>query len=193
MKYQLNLSNNPFPRYRTVNVLLIGLVALTVAFSAWQLVSLLGYVEEVQELTATDQETRIEWESLGDQIGDIEDRLGRPEALAGIEEVRFLNAVIERQRFSWTLLLEDIERVIPRAVYLVTLQPQIGDSGEVLVRLEARGQTIDALSQFIRNLEGTDTFRDVAVSSEARGGVDENSEIQLTMTVQYTARERATE
>ena len=193
MKYQLNLSNNPFPHYRTVNVLLSGVVALTVAFSAWQLVSLLGYVEAVQALTATEQETRVEWESLGDQIGDIDDRLGRPEALAGIEEVRFLNAVIERQRFSWTLLLEDIERVIPRAVYLVALQPQIGDSGEVLVRLEARGQTIDALSQFIRDLEGTDTFRDVAVSSEARGGVDENSEIQLTMTVQYTARERATE
>ena len=193
MKYHLNLSNNPFPHYRTVNVLLSGLVVLTVAFSAWQLVSLGGYVEEVRELTATEQETRVEWKSLGDQIGDIEDRLGRPEALAGIEEVRFLNAVIERQRFSWTLLLEDIERVIPRAVYLVALQPQIGDSGEVLVRLEARGQTIDALSQFIRDLEDTDTFRDVAVSSEARGGVDGNSEIQLTMTVQYTARERVTE
>ncbi len=185
MKYHLNLSKTPFPHYRTANILLSGVVVLTLAFSAWQMLSLRGYVEEVRGLAAIEQEVRVEWESLGDQIEDIDGRLRRPEALAEIDEVRFLNAVIERQRFSWSLLLKEIERVIPRAVYLVALEPAIGESGEVLVRLEARGQTIDALSQFIRDLEGTDTFRDVAVSSEARGGADGLSEIQLTMTVQY--------
>jgi Tfp pilus assembly protein PilN len=188
MKYHLNLSNNPFPHYRTANVLLSGVVVLTLVFSVWQLVSLRGYVDDVRKLAATKQELRVEWESLGDQIEDIDARLRRPEALAEIDEVLFLNTVIARQRFSWTLLLNDIERVIPQAVYLVALEPETGDSGEVLVRLEARGQTIDGLSEFIRDLEGADTFRDVAVSSESRGGVDGLSEIQLTMTVQYMPR-----
>ncbi len=184
MKYHLNLSNSPFPHYRTTNVLLSGVLILVAAFSVWQLVSFLGYIDDVQVLGEDEQEARVEWASLGDQISDIEARLGRPEALAGIEEVRFLNTVIERQRFSWTLLLADIEGVIPRAVYLVTLQPQIGESGEVLVRMEAIGQTIDALSQFIRDLEGTDRFQDVAVSSETRS-IDGGTEIQLTMTAAY--------
>ncbi len=193
MKYLLNVSNNPFPHYRTANVLLSGVLVLTVVFSTWQLVSLREYAGGVRELAAIEQDVRVEWESLGDQIADIDGRLRRPEALAEIEEVRFLNTVIERQRFSWTLLLDDIERLIPRAVYLVALQPQIGDSGEVFVRLVARGRTVDALSQFIRDLESTDTFRDVAVSSEARGGIEGNSEIQLTMTVQYMPGARVSE
>ena len=193
MKYHLNLSNNPFPHYKAANVVLSGVVVLTLAFSTWQLVSLRGYLEGVREVTATEQDARVEWESLGDQIADIDGRLRRPEVLAEIEEVRFLNTVIERQRFSWSLLLNDIERVIPRAVYLAALQPQIGDSGEVLVSLEARGRTVDALSEFIRDLESTDTFRDVTVSSEMRGGTDGNSEIHLTMTVQYINGARAVE
>ena len=184
MKYHLNLSSSPFPHYRATNGVLSGVLILVAVFSVWQLVSFLGYMDNVQALGAAEQEARVEWASLGDQISDIDARLGRPEALAGIEEVRFLNTVIERQRFSWTLLLADIEDVIPRAVYLVTLQPQIGESGEVLVRMEAIGQTIDALSQFIRDLEGTDRFGDVAVSSETRS-IDGGTEIQLTMTARY--------
>ncbi len=190
MKYHLNVSNNRFPHYRAANVVFSGIVVLTLAFSAWQLVNLIVYVDEVRELSATEQEARVEWQLLRDQVAEIDGRLRRPEALAEIEEVRFLNTVVERQHFSWTLLLDEIERVIPRAVYLVALEPQIDDSGEVLVRIEARGETIDALSQFIRDLERTDTFRDVGVSSEARLDTDGDSEIQLTMSVQYMPRSR---
>ncbi len=188
MNYYLNLSNDPFPRYRVVNVLLSLVVIGTLAFSAWQFVSLSGYLEGVRELAATEQEARVQWESLGDQISDIDARLRRPEVLAEIEEVRFLNTVIERQRFSWTLLLDEIERIIPPTVYLVALQPQVDASGAVMVRMEAIGQSIEALSRFIGDLERTDTFRDVAVSSEAHGEVDGDPEIQLTMTVQYLPR-----
>ena len=118
-------------------------------------------------------------------MADLDERLRRPEALAAIEEVRFLNQVIDRKRFSWTHLLGEIERVIPRNVYLLTLEPRIDAAGLVQVQMQTRGQAIDDLSRFISDLEGASAFRDVTVLSEARGDVEGRSEIHLNMEVQY--------
>ena len=185
MRYELNLSSHPFPHYRTTNVLLGGVLLLAVAFSVWQMTSLPRYADQLSALSDREQKARVEWEHLGAQVADLDERLRRPEALVAIEEVRFLNQVIERKRFSWTHLLGEIERVIPRTVYLLTLEPRIDAAGLVQVQMQTRGQTIDDLSRFILELEGASAFRDVTVLSEARGDVEGRSEIHLNMEVHY--------
>ena len=185
MRYQLNLSSHPFPHYRTTNLLLGGVFILAVAFSVWQMARLSQYSDQVGELSAREQAARVEWESLGERIGELDERLRRPEALAAIEEVRFLSQVVERKRFSWTHLLGEIEQIIPRAVYLVTLEPRIDDAGLVQIQMQVRGPTIEDLSRFILDLEGATAFRNVTVSSEARGDVEGRAEIQLNMEVRY--------
>ena len=185
MRYALNLSSHPFPHYRTTNVLLGGVLLLAVAFSVWQMTSLPRYADQLSALSDREQKARVEWEHLGAQIADLDERLRRPEALVAIEEVRFLNQVIERKRFSWTHLLGEIERAIPRTVYLLTLEPRIDTAGLVQVQMQTRGQTIEDLSRFILGLEGASAFRDVTVLSEARGDVEGRSEIHLNMEVHY--------
>ena len=127
----------------------------------------------------------MEWEALGRQIQELEQRLSQPEARAQIEEVRFLSQTLERKRFSWTVLLDEIERVIPQNVYLVGLEPAISEEGQVDISMEARGQTIDDLSEFIAGLEQTAAFRDVAVTIEERGFVEGRPEIRVVMGAQY--------
>jgi Tfp pilus assembly protein PilN len=186
MKYELNLSGYPFPRYRTTNIVFSLIFVLTLAFCVWQLASFFGYAERVRNLRAVEQDLRTEWQALGSQLDGINERLRRPEALDEMEEIRFLNTLIERQLFSWSVFLVEIERLIPRDVYLAALQPEISETGDVLVRMDARGRTISALSQFIRDLEDADTFRNVTVLNEAHGDVDSLSEeVLLTMTAEY--------
>jgi len=51
--------------------------------------------------------------------------------------------------------------------------------------MDVRGRNIDVLSQFIRNLEGADTFQNAVVLSESRADLGGGSEILLSMTVEY--------
>ena len=185
MRFQLNLSSHPFPHYRTTNLLLGGVFFLTVAFSVWQAAGVSRFSDQLGSLSAREQAARVEWEFLGERIGELDERLRRPEALAAIEEVLFLNQLVERRRFSWTHLLDEIERIIPRAVYLVTIEPRIDDAGLVQIQMQVRGQTIEDLSGFILDLEGAAAFRDVTVLSEARGDVEGRAEIELSMEVSY--------
>lgn len=185
MRYQLNLSSQPFPRYRRTNVLLGALFVLVLVFSLWQALGFVGYARQIRDLRTLEEQERVEWESLAMQLDGLNGRLQGVEARTEMEEIQFLNTLIEQRRFSWTLLLLEIERIIPSDVYLTQLQPQPGAEGSVLVHMDARGRTIPVLSQFIRDLEAADTFRDVTVLNEARADGETGSEILLTMTVEY--------
>ncbi len=184
-RYQLNLANRPFPRYRATNVLLTAILLLIAAFSLWQVLGFLDYTEEVAALGGTEQEVRVDWEYLGGRVDELRQQLNRPEAVAQMQEIRFLNQVVERKSFSWSSLLSVIEDVIPRGVYLTALEPQIDDRGRIRIAMEARGRSVAEISTFIAGLEQTPVFKDVAVSVEERDFEDGLAEILVLMDAEY--------
>ncbi len=184
-RFQLNLASRPFPRYRTPNVVLSGVLVALLVFSVWEGAGFLRYTEMAEGLRVIEQEARVEWEHLGDRVETVEERLNRPESVALLDEIEFLEQVIDRKGFSWIGLLAEIENVIPPSVYLMSLAPQIDASQNVLVAMEARGKSIDDLSAFIAGLEETAAFRDVKVSIEERGVVAGRPEIRVLMDVLY--------
>jgi Tfp pilus assembly protein PilN len=155
-------------------------------FSIWQAVGFLRFNDLAEDLRAAERDARVEWEYLGEQVQTVEARLDRPESVALLEEIQFLDEVIQRKGFSWIALLNEIENVIPRSVYLRSLVPEVAGAQTVLVQMEARGKSIDDLSAFISGLEGTAAFRDVKVSIEERGDVAGQAEIRVLMNALYT-------
>ena len=188
-RYQLNLATRPFPSYRTTNVLLTAILGLMVAFSLWQVLGFLNYTERVAELRGTEQELRVDWDYLGGRVDELRGKLNRPDALAQMEEIRFLNQVVERKSFSWSRLLSVIEDVIPRGVYLTALEPQIDNRGRIRIKMEARGRSVADISTFIAGLEQTPVFKDVAVSVEERNLEDGLAEISVSMDAEYLPQE----
>ena len=188
-RYQLNLTTRPFPSYRTTNVVLTAILVLIVAFSLWQVRGFLDYKERAAELRGTEQEVRVDWDYLGGRVDDLQQRLSRPEALAQMEEIRFLNQVVERKSFSWSRLLSVIEDVIPRGVYLTALEPQIDNRGRIRIEMEARGRSVADISTFIAGLEQTPVFKDVAVSVEERNLENGLAEISVSMDAEYLPQE----
>ena len=188
-RYQLNLATRPFPSYRTTNVLLTAILGLMVAFSLWQVLGFLNYTERVAELRGTEQELRVDWDYLGGRVDELRGKLNRPDALAQMEEIRFLNQVVERKSFSWSRLLSVIEDVIPRGVYLTALEPQIDNRGRIRIKMEARGRSVADISTFIAGLEQTPVFKDVAVFVEERNLEDGLAEISVSMDAEYMPQE----
>ncbi len=184
-RYQLNLATRPFPHYRTTNVLLTAILFLITGFSVWQVLGFLDYTERVAALGGTEREVRVDWEYLGGRVDELRQQLNRPEAVAQMQEIRFLNQVVDRKSFSWSSLLSVIEDVIPRGVYLTVLEPDIDDGGRIRIEMEARGRSVAEISTFIAGLEQTPVFKDVAVSVEERDFEDGLAEILVLMDAEY--------
>ncbi len=56
-----------------------------------------------------------------------EDFLNQPENRTTRDQSQFLNELIERKSFSWTRVLEDLEKVMPPRVHLVSIHPELDD------------------------------------------------------------------
>ena len=188
-RYHLDLTTRPFPSYKTTNVLLTATLVLIVAFSLWQVLGFLDYTERVAELRETEQEIRVDWDYLGGRVDNLQQQLTRPEALAQMEQTRFLNQVVERKSFSWSRLLSVIEDVIPRGVYLTALEPQIDNRGRIRIEMDARGRTVADISTFIAGLEQTPVFKDVTVFVEERNLENGLAEISVSMDAEYVPQE----
>jgi len=191
-RYQLNLAAQPFRSYRGANLVLPVILVLIVGFTLWQASQFSAYTEDLEQLRVQEQAARVQWQFLGTRVEELRSRLGRSDTIEAIDEIRFLNEIVERKQFSWTLLLREIERTIPRTVYIVSLTPQISDRGFVRVRMEARGESVDALTLFLTNLGDNSAFDNVTVSVEEVGEVDGRMERRLLMEVDYTPSNRST-
>lgn len=186
-RYRFNLAERPFRRYRATNLLLAGTFVALAVFGGWQVVAYRATSADLSGLRADQQAALAEWDALGSRIAEFELRLGRPDSAAAAEEVRFLNQILARKEFSWTTLLLDMEATVPRWVKLVSLAPGISGVGDVRLRMEARGRSVDDLSRFLSDLENSPAFSNVVVSIEERGVVDGREETRMLIDVNYDA------
>ena len=196
-RYQMNLANRRFRRYRLTNLVLGMALAAILGFGVWEGIGLSRYSTGLVESRALEREALVDWEFLGARIEELQEQLQQPEALEDIEEIRFLNTIQERKRFSWTTLLFEIEQAIPRTVYIVSLAPNIDETGRVWIEMEARGRSVDALSLFLSNVEASPLFSDVAVileeQGEAQDGAVNSAERRMLIQVDYRPPGMATQ
>lgn len=180
----LNLSTRPFPAYRLVNVGLAAGLVLMLLITFTQAYGFLRYSSMAGSIRADEQAARVESEALGQQVAILEAKLDRPESTAKLNEIGFLNAIVTKKELSWTQLFANLETMLPDAVALVSLRPQINNQGPVLLQIDARGRTMNDIKQFISALEQSEFFDKVEVSSENRatqGGGD----IAVTLSANY--------
>ncbi|MGD0990034.1 MAG: hypothetical protein ABR874_19650 [Candidatus Sulfotelmatobacter sp.] len=95
-----------------------------------------------------------------------EDFLNRPENRSTRDQSQFLNELIERKSFSWTRVLEDLEKVMPARVHLVSIHPELDDENQLLLKLSVAGDSRDRALELARRMEDSRRFTTTRVISE---------------------------
>ena len=95
-----------------------------------------------------------------------EDFLNRPANRATRDQSQFLNELIERKSFSWTRVLEDLEKVMPARVHLVSIHPELDDENQLLLKLSVAGDSRDRALELARRMEDSRRFTTTRVISE---------------------------
>jgi len=95
-----------------------------------------------------------------------EEFLNRAENHNTRDESQFLNALIERKAFSWTLVLENLEKVMPPRVHLVSIHPELDEDNQLGLKMTVAGDSRDRALELPRRMEESRRFAQTNIVSE---------------------------
>jgi Tfp pilus assembly protein PilN len=95
-----------------------------------------------------------------------EEFLNRPENRTTRDESQFLNDLIERKAFSWTQVLESLEKVMPPRVHLVSISPQLDEDNQLALKMTVAGDSRDRAVELARRMEESRRFAQTRIMSE---------------------------
>jgi len=184
MRTRINLATQPYEDARLFYMqwggLLLALLVVTIA--------LFALVVRTHRASA-DIARRVELERR--QIAEIDRErdaaeaiLNRPENRDVRDKSRFLNALIARKAFSWTQVFSDLEKIVPPRVRIVSIRPDVNQSNQLEINLEAIGDSRDKAIELVRRMEEAPTFREPQVRVE-RPDSERGGGVEFTIIAQY--------
>jgi len=96
---------------------------------------------------------------------DAEALLNRPENRSMRDKSQYLNELIARKAFSWTKAFEDLERVMPPRIHLVSIQPELNDDNQLAIRMVVAGDSSDRAIELVRRMEDSQHFRETRIET----------------------------
>src|SRR5260370_1795140 len=166
MRLDINLATQPYEDERqfwlrwgtalaAVAVLTLMLLAGTV--TGW-------HNERRDRAKSADLRTRIAQRDQTRQ--EAEDFLNRPEKRATRDESQLINELIEHKAFSWTRVLEDLEKVMPPRVHLVSIHPELDEDNQLALKMVVAGDSRERGIELERRMEDSRHFARTRISDE---------------------------
>lgn len=167
MRLDINLASQPYEdarqfwmRWGTALGVLGLLTLVLVTLDAT------GYVDARRDHSAISEKRAMIADR--DQIRlHAEQFLNRPENRATRDESQFLNQLIERKAFSWTRVLENLEKVMPPRVHLVSISPQLDEDNQLALKMIVAGDSRDRAIELARRMEESRRFAQTYIVREA--------------------------
>jgi type IV pilus assembly protein PilN len=131
------------------------------------------------EITAYDQE-RSRSEAV----------LNQPQNRTMREQSRFLNDLFQRKAFSWTMVFEDLERVMPAHLHVVSIRPDAVSDNNAEIKLTVGGSSLDQALDLIKKMEGSKRFKDTKIEAEKFAGDNQQHDtdpVQFDIVTSYVA------
>ena len=92
--------------------------------------------------------------------------LNRAENRTVRDRSQFLNELIERKAFSWTQIFEELERVMPARLHVVSIRPELDENNELEIKLVVAGESGDRALELVRRMEQSPRFRQPQITAQ---------------------------
>jgi type IV pilus assembly protein PilN len=126
---------------------------------------------------------------------EAEKRLNLPENRTTRDQSQFLNELIERKAFSWTKVLENLEKIMPPRVHLISISPQLDEDNQVELKMSVAGDSRDRGVELAHRMEESRRFAQTQVTSanpeQSKTGDTEHFEIVAIYVPEALAAETA--
>jgi type IV pilus assembly protein PilN len=185
MRLDINLASQPYEDARqfwlrwgtglaTVSILTLALLAITI--SGW-------FAARHDHATIANYQAQI---AQRDQTRlQAEEFLNRPENRSTRDQSQFLNALIERKSLSWTHVLEDLEKVMPARVHLVSIQPELDEDNQLKLKMIVGGDSREKAIELAQRMEESRHFSQTYIQMERTAMEGTGDRVQFDITGVY--------
>jgi type IV pilus assembly protein PilN len=177
MRISINLATRPFvelrPLFLRLRVLMALLAAIAIALGVWAHV----LQQRLNHATAQMDALRDQTNAAQQERLHNEQRMRQGPNAAVLDRAHFLNSLFLAKSFSWTAVMMDLENVLPTGVQVTSIEPQVTQTGDVIIRLRVSGDR-DRAVQLVRNLEHSRRFLQPRLSGEASQAKETNANAQ---------------
>ena len=114
---------------------------------------------------------------LQQQIAELDNERAQAQAFLDLaanrstrDQSQFLNGLIQRKAFSWTRVFEDLERVMPPNLHVVSLRPELNEQNQMQLDMTVAGDTRAAAVELVHRMEGSKHFQGAQLVQEGQTG-----------------------
>ena len=185
MRFDINLASRPYEDAREfwlrwgtglVVACLLSLALLASTITGWN-------NARRDHRTMADLRQKI---AERDQLrAEAEEVLNRPENRTTRDESQIINALIERKAFSWTRLLEDMEKVMPPGVHLVSITPKLDEDNQLAVKMTVAGTSRDRAIELAHRMEESRRFTQTSIEKESVTQSQSGDTVEFDLTAIY--------
>ena len=191
MRLDINLASQPYEDARQfwlrwgtalTAAVVLTLVLLTITITGWFNARRdHAKIAEFQAQIAQRDRKREEAEAF----------LNRPENRATRDQSQFLNQLIERKSLSWTHVLEDLEKVMPARVHLISIHPELDEDNQLTLKMQVAGDSRERAIELARRMEDSGHFSQTYIESEAPAAGGSGDTVQININGIYVPEKAA--
>ncbi|HZQ68842.1 MAG TPA: hypothetical protein VFA68_10025 [Terriglobales bacterium] len=186
MRLDINLATHPYEDQRRFwlrwgsALAFLGLVTLVLLYaviSGWLTArSTRSLIRQAQQQIAERDQEKVKAEAT----------LNRPENRSTRDQSQFLNDLFQRKAFSWTRVFEDMEKVMPGRLHLVSIRPEMDESNQLQLKIVVGGDSRDKAIELVHKMETSERFRQTYIEREnAQSGQSGGDAVQFEIISQY--------
>jgi len=186
MRVDINLATRPYEDLRRFWFRWGGAVAaLAIVTAALIYHTVAGWVDARKDRRLTQQYEQ--------QIAERDQEKAQAQALMNLPQNRstrdrsqFLNDLFQRKAFSWTKVFEDLEKVMPPRLHVVSIHPEMGLDNQLEINLVVAGESRDRADDLVSKMEASQHFHETYIKQEsAETGLQAGDNVQFNISAIY--------
>jgi len=143
-----------------------GLAALGVVTVALLYLTLMGWLGARKDRKLIEQyQTQIR--ACDKEKADAQALMNMTQNASVRDRSQFLNDLFYRKAFSWTQVFEELERVMPPRVHVVSIHPELAVDNELAIRLVVAGDSRERALELVRKMEASTHFHQTEIEQES--------------------------
>jgi len=194
LRIDINLATRPYEdsrRFWTYWGTGLALLALLTLLLGYLAVS--GFLQASRE-RAKMADLQRQLAAYDAEKSSAEAMLSRPENRVVRDRSRFLNDLFLRKAFSWTKVFEDLERVMPAHLHVVSIHPDMSKDNNLEIKLIVAGESREQALDLVRKMEGSKRFKQTQIESERSETEPSNGDrVRFDISALYIPSAEATE
>jgi len=119
---------------------------------------------------------------------DAQALLNLPQNSTTRDRSQFLNDLFQRKAFSWTKAFEDLERLMPPRLHVVSIHPELAPDNELEIKLIVAGDTREHALDLVSKMEASQHFHETYIEEETTatgGGSSAGDAVQFHISALY--------